>query len=109
MYIIVTVPCAILCLIGLIAIGGMYYNSKNKTVDQICNHPDVYKVCGDAKALYDHSTTYGIKEGRQSSAQFSILVYKENNQDLVDVFGDDIIKYYNHFIEYGVNEDRVAK
>lgn len=74
------------------------------------NNADVYKTCGDdAKALYDHFIKYGIKEGRQSSAQFSILVYKENNQDLADAFGDDLIKYYNHFIEYGVNEDRVSK
>jgi uncharacterized protein YneF (UPF0154 family) len=33
--------CAILGLaIGLIAIG-MYYHSKNKTVDQICKHPEL--------------------------------------------------------------------
>lgn len=58
--------------------------------------------------MYDHFITIGITEGRQSSAAFSILVYKENNQDLQDAFGDDLIKYYNHFIQYGVNENRVA-
>lgn len=40
MYIIVPISCAILCLLGLIAVG-MYYHSKNKTVDQICNHPEL--------------------------------------------------------------------
>lgn len=34
---IVLILCAIL---GLIAVG-MYYHSKNKTVDQICNHPEL--------------------------------------------------------------------
>lgn len=40
MYIIASITCAILCLLGLIAVG-MYYHSKNKTVDQICNHPEL--------------------------------------------------------------------
>ncbi len=37
MYIVVSLGCAI---IGLIAVG-MYYHSKNHTVDQICNHPEL--------------------------------------------------------------------
>ena len=37
MYIVVALGCAI---IGLIAVG-MYYHSKNHTVDQICNHPEL--------------------------------------------------------------------
>ncbi len=37
MYIIATLGCAI---VGLIAVG-MYYHSKNHTVDQICNHPEL--------------------------------------------------------------------
>ncbi len=37
MYIITVIVCAILGLIGV----GMYYHSKNKTVDQVCNHPEL--------------------------------------------------------------------
>lgn len=37
LYIIAIIVCAI---IGLIAVG-MYYHSKNHTVDQICNHPEL--------------------------------------------------------------------
>lgn len=37
LYIIAVIVCAILGLIG----AGMYYHSKNKTVDQICNHPEL--------------------------------------------------------------------
>lgn len=37
MYIVVIIVCAI---VGLIAVG-MYYHSKNKTVDQICRHPEL--------------------------------------------------------------------
>lgn len=40
MYIIAFIICAILGLIGLAAVK-MYYNSKNRTVDQICNHPEL--------------------------------------------------------------------
>lgn len=83
-----------------VAFNAAYYANK---------YEDIYAIYGDnAKALYDHFITYGIKEGRQASAQFNILIYKENNPDLADVFGDDFIKYYNHFIECGVNEDRVS-
>lgn len=35
--------------------------------------------------------------------------YKNNNQDLADAFGNDLMKYYNHFIEYGCNENRISK
>lgn len=83
------------------AFNASYYANANK---------DVYNVYGDdAKSLYNHFISSGIKEGRQSSEQFSILIYKENNQDLIEAFGDDLIKYYNHFIECGVNENRVSK
>ena len=50
-----------------------------------------------------------MAEGRQSSEQFNISVYKANNQDLIDAFGDDFMKYYNHFIESGYKESRVSK
>lgn len=84
-----------------VAFNASYYASNNA---------DLYQIYGDnAKSLYDHFITYGIQEGRQSSAQFSILAYVENNSDLVDAFGDDLIQYYNHFIAFGVNENRVAK
>lgn len=74
------------------------------------NHTDVYELYGDnAKALYEHFISSGIKEGRQASSQFNISIYKANNQDLAETFGDDLIKYYNHFIESGYNENRVSK
>lgn len=37
MYIIAIIVCAILGLIGV----GMYYHSKNHTVDMICEHPEL--------------------------------------------------------------------
>lgn len=84
-----------------VAFNASYYASNNA---------DLYQIYGDnAKALYDHFITYGIQEGRQSSAQFSIRAYVENNPDLVAAFGDDLLLYYNHFIAFGVNENRVAK
>lgn len=84
-----------------VAFNASYYASNNS---------DVYEACGDnAKALYNHFVKDGIKEGRQSSAQFCITAYKNNNKDLVDAFGDDLIKYYNHYIEHGCKENRVSK
>jgi len=49
-----------------------------------------------------------MKEGRQGSAEFNLNVYKANNPDLVAMFGDDNVKYYEHFISSGRAEGRVA-
>lgn len=37
LYIMVFIVCAILCVFCI----AMYYHSKNKTVDQICKHPEL--------------------------------------------------------------------
>jgi hypothetical protein len=49
-----------------------------------------------------------MKEGRQGSAGFNLSAYKANNPDLVAVFGDDNVKYYEHYISQGRAEGRVA-
>jgi hypothetical protein len=49
---------------------------------------------------------YGINEGRQASEEFNLDVYKANNADLVNTFGDDTRTYYIHYIKYGKSENR---
>jgi cytoskeletal protein RodZ len=57
------------------AFDASYYASR---------YSDLYAAYGnDAKALYKHFVTYGINEGRQASAQFNVLAYQQNNQDLL--------------------------
>ena len=49
-----------------------------------------------------------MKEGRQGSSEFNLDTYKANNPDLVAAFGDDNVKYYEHYISSGKAEGRKA-
>lgn len=93
-----------------IPVSDAYDNAAFNASYYARNNPDVYAACGsEAKALYEHFINTGMKEGRQSSEQFSINAYKANNPDLAEAFGDDLMKYYEHYIDCGVNENRVSK
>ncbi len=79
---------------------------------------DFYMGYADLKAAYGtrndkagaikHFVTYGMKEGRQASANFNVLVYKANYTDLQEAFGESLVKYYKHYINYGYKEGRNA-
>jgi len=75
-------------------------------------NPDVVAVVGtDAKALFTHYLTSGIKEGRNASATFNFDAYVSANPDLVTVFGTDdtaIINYVTHFASHAEKEHRIA-
>ena len=40
---------------------------------------------------------------------FNLDAYKANNPDLVAAFGNDNVKYYDHYITSGKAEGRIAK
>ena len=50
-----------------------------------------------------------MKEGRQAIDSFNVEVYKNNYADLRNAFGNDLPKYYEHWIKYGTKEGRKAK
>ena len=52
--------------------------------------------------------TTGMELGMQGSPFFDIDAYKENNEGLISVFGDDLRAYYFHFIHFGFYERRIA-
>ena len=60
----------------------------------------------DAKALFNHFTTYGMKEARQAIATFNPVVYRSKYKDLQDAFGSNWPEYYKHYCVYGKNEGR---
>ena len=63
----------------------------------------------DATKLLDHFKTYGMKEGRQGCATFNVKVYKDNNEDLRNAFGNaGYEKYFEHYLTYGHKENRVC-
>lgn len=59
-----------------------------------------------ASALFSHFINNGMKECRQASANFNVLVYKNNYADLT--FGDNMPLYYKHYCTNGKNENRIA-
>lgn len=58
--------------------------------------------------LFQHFTEFGMKEGRRAHANFNVAVYRANNKDLADTFGDNLTLYYKHYCIYGKNENRKA-
>lgn len=74
------------------------------------NYSDLRQAFGYNEAqLYNHWTTYGIKEGRISSQVFDVKYYLANNQDLINAFGaTNYAAAYNHFRIYGMSEGRTG-
>ena len=57
------------------------------------------------KAL-KHFVEHGMQEGRQGTAEFNVYAYKARYADLRSVYGDDLVKYYMHYIRAGKAEGR---
>ena len=55
-----------------------------------------------------HFIMNGMNEGRQASGEFNVWAYANNNPDLVGLFGFDLPKYYEHYINHGKREGRIA-
>lgn len=82
------------------------------------DYPDLKAAFGfNANALYQHYITYGIKEGRAayasarttattSVADFDYVRYADDYADLKAAFGYDAKALYNHYITYGIRENR---
>lgn len=71
-------------------------------------YADLAPIQGDAAALYAHFAAVGMQEGRQGAATFNVSVYIQNNPDLVSLFGGDLKSYYEHYLNNGQYEGRVA-
>ena len=70
----------------------MYYYNK---------YADLQKVFGDDYTkLYNHFMIYGMKEGRQASDIFDIKEYKNQNSEIVGLFGDGLERYYGYFSQH---------
>lgn len=73
-------------------------------------YSDLKQAIGyDKDALLQHFITYGMREGRRGNASFDVVIYRDNNPDLIQAFGrEDLVSYYLHYINYGKNEGRIA-
>ena len=63
----------------------------------------------NTKLAFQHFVTFGMKEGRQASANFNVQAYRLRYPDLQKAFGADLPSYYRHFITHGYKEKRNAK
>ena len=72
-------------------------------------HNDIYGVYGyDEDAVLKHFVLYGMKEGRRASDTFDVFAYRSRYVDLQRAFGNDMKKYYLHYLNYGVYEKRIS-
>lgn len=73
-------------------------------------YSDLKKAFGtNYNKAWEHFKQYGMKECRQASKEFNVLVYKQNYTDLQDAFGDNMPLYYNHYCTNGKKEGRNAR
>lgn len=49
-----------------------------------------------------------MAEGRRGCENFDVNVYRQNNSDLDEAFGDDLPRYYHHYMNCGCQEGRIC-
>lgn len=65
-------------------------------------YPDVAAAYGNnADALLNHFISFGVKEGRNASAEFNPQAYRQRYEDLQAAFGSDMAAYCRHYVAYG--------
>jgi hypothetical protein len=70
-------------------------------------YPDLKAAFGaNVAAAQNHWLTYGINEGRQSSATFAITSYIARYPDLKRAFGNNYAAALDHWFNHGINEKR---
>jgi hypothetical protein len=83
---------------------GSYYLSK---------YSDLSRAFGSSSKAYikaaKHFNEFGVYEQRQAIASFSVLKYKNFYPDISAVFSNNWLKYYIHYIQFGIKEGRTAK
>lgn len=75
-------------------------------------YPDVVDALGDSEdVLFAHFLRCGIWEGRQLNPTFNVNAYASSYSDLQEAFKNDgaaqqIVDYYSHYVNFGINEER---
>lgn len=89
--------------------GGYDYSLVFDPTYYVNKYPDLKAALGmDAKKLFDHFCTFGMKEGRQANATFNVTAYKNNYADLQKAYGTNLPEYYKHYVVFGYKEKRKA-
>lgn len=95
---------------GTTIYNGVDYSRVYNYTYYVNKYPDVKKAFGNnEQAVIWHFVTYGMKEGRQGSADFNVQKYKNRYADLRKAYKNDLKSYYMHYIKWGYNEKRKGK
>ena len=82
-----------------------YYASHNPDVAELATRSDGML---DGEKLIEHFVNTGTKEGRRGSENFDLVSYYNANPDLRKSFGNDWIRYYEHYQYHGYFENRTC-
>lgn len=89
--------------------GGLDYSSVFDAVYYANRYGDLKAKYGyDSVGLFTHFLICGMCEGRQAIETFNVEVYRDRYQDLQKAFGDNLPLYYQHYVQFGKNEKRIA-
>ena len=56
---------------------------------------------------FEHFIVFGLNEGRKTSSNYDVSVYKNSNSDLKMAFDKNNIEYFIHYLTFGKNENRI--
>lgn len=89
---------------------GVNYGAVYNYNFYIGRNPDVAKAYGgDEDRTLWHFVNYGMREGRQGSADFNVHNYANRYGDLKSAYGSNWKSYYLHYMNYGSREGRNGK
>lgn len=89
----------------------IYKNIDYKLVYDYDYFVKLYPIVADKYGNDDYKTleyfvNKGMSAGMQGCATFNVFIYKERYIDLRKKYGDDLKKYYIHYIKYGYKKGR---
>ena len=97
--------------IGTTVFNGVDYSDVYNYQYYMEHNPDLIAAYGmntetSAQNAICHFVTFGMKEGRRASESFDVFSYRKAYKDLRALYGNDLSKYYIHYILFGKNEAR---
>ena len=89
---------------------GVNYGAIYNYSFYIGRNPDIANAFGgDEDRTLWHFVNYGMREGRQGSADFNVHNYAKRYGDLRNAYGSNWKAYYLHYMNYGSREGRNGK
>ncbi|MBQ6550880.1 MAG: GBS Bsp-like repeat-containing protein, partial [Lachnospiraceae bacterium] len=92
---------------GIYVYNGLDYAPVFNPDYYLSKYPDLKAAFGtNTWAAFEHFIQYGISEGRQATAAFSVTAYRDRYADLQNAFGSNLMLYVQHYLTNGIYENR---